>query len=81
MTVDDLHADSLVNTTCFKVHIKCLKTDPFCMGCDIYMWALLRAWCVPSVPSAAAWLFVALLRILSLLLMTVTFLLGNSCHP
>ena len=23
MTVDDLQADSLVNPTCFKVHIKC----------------------------------------------------------
>ena len=37
MTVDDLQADSLVNPTCFKVHINCLKTDPFCMGCDIYV--------------------------------------------
>ena len=37
MTVDYLQADSLVNPTCFKVHIKCSKTDPFCMGCDIYV--------------------------------------------
>ena len=37
MTVDDLQADSLVKPTCFKVHIKCSKTDPFCMGCDIYV--------------------------------------------
>ena len=29
MTVDDLQADSLVNPSCFKVHIKCSKTDPF----------------------------------------------------
>ena len=37
MTVADLQADSLVNPTCFKVHIKCSKTVPFCMGCDIYV--------------------------------------------
>ena len=37
MTVDGLQPDSLVNPTCFKVHIKCLKTDPFHMGCDIYV--------------------------------------------
>ena len=37
MTVADLQADSLVNPTCFKVHIKCSKTDPFRMGCDIYV--------------------------------------------
>ena len=33
----DLQADSLVNPSCFKVHIKCSKTDPFRMGCDIYV--------------------------------------------
>ena len=37
MTVADLQADSLVNPTCFKVHINCSKTDPFHMGCDIYV--------------------------------------------
>ena len=37
MTVDDLQADSLVNPTCLKVHIKCSKTDSFRMGCDIYV--------------------------------------------
>ena len=37
MTVDDLQTDSLVNPTCFKVHIKSSKTDLFCMGCDIYV--------------------------------------------
>ena len=37
MTVDDLQADSLVNPACFKVHIKCSKTDPFRVGCDIYL--------------------------------------------
>ena len=37
MTVADLQADSLVNPTCFKVHINCSKTDPFRMGCDIYV--------------------------------------------
>ena len=33
----DLQADSLVNPPCFKVHIKCSKTDLFRMGCDIYV--------------------------------------------
>ena len=37
VTVDDLKADSLVNPTCFKVYIKCSKTDPFRMRCDIYV--------------------------------------------
>ena len=37
MTVDDLQADSLVHPSCLKVHIKCSKTDPFHMGCDIYV--------------------------------------------
>ena len=37
MTVDNLQADSLVNPSCFKVHIKCSKTDPFRVGCDIYV--------------------------------------------
>ena len=36
MTVSDLQADSLVNPSCFKVCIKCSKTDPFRVGCDIY---------------------------------------------
>ena len=37
MTVSDLQADSLVNPTCFKVHLKYSKTDPFRTGCDIYV--------------------------------------------
>ena len=37
MTVADLKADSLVNPIFFKVHIKCSKTDPFRMVCDIYV--------------------------------------------
>ena len=37
MTVSDLQADSLVNPSCFKVRIKCSKTDPFRVGCDIYL--------------------------------------------
>ena len=81
MTVDDLQADSLVNPTCFRVHINCSKTDPFFGWAVMYMWALVRARCVPSVPSATAWLFVALLRVLSLFLMTFILLLGDSCHP
>ena len=37
MTVSDLQADSLVNPSCFKVPIKCSKTDPFRVGCDMYL--------------------------------------------
>ena len=37
MTVSDLQADYLVNPSCFKVRIKCSKTDPFRVGCDIYL--------------------------------------------
>ena len=47
----------------------------------IYMWGVVRARCVPSVPWSTSWLCVALLRVLSLLLVTVALLLGNSCHP
>ena len=32
-----MQADSLVDPTCFRVHIKCSKTDPFRVGCDIYV--------------------------------------------
>ena len=81
MTVDDLQADSLVNPTCFKVHIKCSKTDPFRMGRDIWMWGVMRARCVPSVPWVTSWLCKALPRVLSLLLVRVARLLGNSCQP
>ena len=37
LIVTDLQADSLVNPSCFKIHLKCSKTDPFCVGCDIYV--------------------------------------------
>ena len=37
MTVSDLQADALVNPTCFKVYVKCSKTEPFRLGCDIYL--------------------------------------------
>ena len=33
LSVGDVQADSLVDPTCFRVHIKCSKTDP----CDIYV--------------------------------------------
>ena len=36
MTVDDLQAESLVNPSNL-VHIKCSKTDPFRVSCDIYV--------------------------------------------
>lgn len=32
-----MQTDALVDPTCFKIHIKCSKTDPFCVGCDIYV--------------------------------------------
>ena len=37
LTDGDLQAGSLENPTCFKGHIKCSKTDPFSVGCDIYV--------------------------------------------
>ena len=36
LTVGDLQADSLVDPTCFRC-FKCSKTDPFRVGCDIYV--------------------------------------------
>ena len=36
LTVSDLQADAL-DLACFRVHIKCSKTDPFRMGCYIYI--------------------------------------------
>lgn len=35
--VSDFQADSLVNLTYFKFRIKCSKTDPFRVGCDVYL--------------------------------------------
>ena len=80
MTVADLQADSLLNPTRFKVHIKCSKTDPFRMGCDIYVGRGEGPVC-PIHALGISWLCVALLRVLSLLLVTFALLLGNSCHP
>ena len=37
LAVSDMQANPLMNPTCFKISIKCLKTDPFQMGCDIYV--------------------------------------------
>ena len=37
LAVSDVQADALVDPSCFKIHIKCSKTDPFCMCCDIYV--------------------------------------------
>ena len=37
LTVTDLQANSLLNPSCFKIHLKCSKTDPFHVGCDIYV--------------------------------------------
>ena len=56
ITVADLQADSLVNPTCFKVHIKCSKTDPFRLGCDIYVEHGEGSVC-PIQLLGSAWLF------------------------
>ena len=37
LAVSDVQADALVDPSCFKIHIKCSKTVPFRMGCDIYV--------------------------------------------
>ena len=80
MTVDDLQADSLVNPTCLKVHIKCSKTGSFRMGCDIYVGRGEGSVC----PIRALGDFLGLRgssQILSSLLVTIALLLGNGCHP
>lgn len=35
--VSDVQADTLQDPTCFQIHIKCSKTDPFRVGCYIYI--------------------------------------------
>ena len=35
--VSDVQADTLQDPTCFQNHIKCSKTDPFWVGCYIYV--------------------------------------------
>ena len=35
--VSDVQADTLQDPTCFQIHIKCSKTDPFRVGCYIYV--------------------------------------------
>ena len=35
--VSDVQADTLQDPTCFQIHIKCSKTDPFWVGCYIYV--------------------------------------------
>ena len=35
--VSDVQADSLEDPTYLKIHIKCAKTDPFLIGCNIYI--------------------------------------------
>ena len=47
LTVGDVQADSLVDPTCFRVHIKCLKTDPFVLAVT-FMW-------VGASASSAQW--------------------------
>ena len=37
LAVSDIQADALVDPTCFRVHIKSSKTDPFRVGCVIYV--------------------------------------------
>ena len=35
--VSDVQADTFQAPTCFQIHIKCSKTDPFRVGCKIYI--------------------------------------------
>lgn len=35
--VSDVQANSLVDPTCFRIHIKCCKTDFFRVDCNIYV--------------------------------------------
>ena len=35
--ISNLQGNALVDPTCFKVRFKCLKTDPFQVGCNIYV--------------------------------------------
>ena len=37
LTVNDIHADSLLNPCSFRIHIKCSKADPFRQGCYIFI--------------------------------------------
>ena len=39
LAVSDVQADSLVNPSSFRIHIKCSKTYPFRQGCHIYIGA------------------------------------------
>ena len=39
LAVSDVQADSIVNPSSFRIHIKCSKTDPFHQGCQIYIGA------------------------------------------
>ena len=45
LAVSDVQADSLVNPSSFRIHIKCSKTDPFRQGCHIYIGAGKRDLC------------------------------------
>ena len=45
LAVSDVQADSLVNPSNFRIHIKCSKTDPFHQGCHIYIGAGKRDLC------------------------------------
>ena len=45
LAVSDVQADSLVNPSSFRIHIKCSKTDPFRQGCHIYIGAGKRNLC------------------------------------
>ena len=37
LAVSNVQADALVDPSFFKIHVRCSKTDPFRMGCDIYV--------------------------------------------
>ena len=37
LAVSNVQADALWDPTCFKIQIKCSKTDPFLVGCNNYV--------------------------------------------
>ena len=59
LAVTNMQADTLVNPTCFKIHIKCLKTDPFPMRATS-MWAEAVAVFTQWQPLVPSWPCVAL---------------------
>ena len=45
LTINDIQADSLLNSRSFRIFIECSKTDPFCQGYYIYIGTSLSDLC------------------------------------